>query len=459
MRVHKDLMHTQIVKNNITLTLLGFLINPCHVQSTDEENLDEILENAKSFQDVLENTYIYSGRWIIIYNDPSETKIFHDPCGLRQIFYYKKSDKSIWCGSQPNLIADLLQLDRDLDKDLLEYIQSEYYEKQQRAWFGEGTIYKDVKHLLPNNYLDLKSGERKRYWIDKESNTTLESAVETAGKILKGSLSAINHRGEIMIAVTAGWDSRVLLAASKDVSKDCLYYISTMNCLKAKHNDINIPDRLLTLLGLKLHILDNLAPLTEDFKSLLKRNVARANILPKTLTIQYHYHYSQNKININGNGGEIARCTYGVNHPKKIDGKYIAAITGYPSQSYVISCLNRWLKESKEFAELHNLDIIDLFYWEQRMGNWHAKYQAEQDIAIEEFSPYNNRKLLMTLLKISPEHRKSSNYNLYQLLISKLWPETFEVPINPLNAGEKIKMVISDIIPPHIKIRIKSFIG
>ena len=37
------------------------------------------------------------------------------------------------------------------------------------------------------------------------------------------------------------------------------------------------------------------------------------------------------------------------------------------------------------------------------MGNWGTMYQAEQDIAIEEFCPFNNRKLLMILLSVDKD--------------------------------------------------------
>ncbi|WP_216700635.1 hypothetical protein [Priestia filamentosa] len=458
--IHPDLEHVQIEIDGIKLTLLGFLIDPYHPQNTNEINLKKVLNKARSFEDVLKNTYDYSGRWAIIYTDERETKMLHDPCGLRQIFYTKKNGK-VWCGSQPNLLAEILKLDRDTSTNLLDYIGSDYYENEEGAWYGEGTVYNDVKHLLPNHYFDLDHFKAERYWIDNESNVNLEGAVKVANEILKGSLIAINNRFEKpMLAVTAGWDSRLLLAASKEISSDINYFVSTMNTLSHEHMDIKIPNNLLNKLGLKLDILDNLSPLKEEFKSILKKSVSMARVLPKTLTIQYHYENSGDTININGNVSEIIRITPArarVN-PKDIDGHYLAKMYGYPSINYVVSALDKWLLEARQVANNHTVDVMELFYWEQRMGNWGSMYQAEQDIAIEEFCPFNNRKLLMVLLKLDKKDRTSPNYELYQRLISDLWPETLNEPINPLSLKGKIKKSFVGMMPLSVKANLKSFV-
>jgi hypothetical protein len=65
------------------------------------------------------------------------------------------------------------------------------------------------------------------------------------------------------------------------------------------------------------------------------------------------------------------------------------------------------------------------------MGNWGALAPFEQDIAIEEISPFNNRSLIATLLKVHPSKRKAPNYELFRKLIQALWSDTLLEPINP----------------------------
>ncbi|AKO92719.1 hypothetical protein BEH_11820 [Priestia filamentosa] len=457
LNIHPDLEYAQVTQGATTLTLLGFIIDPFHPNNTNEKILNQIIGSSPCFDSVLQGTYEYGGRWALIYSDPKETKMFHDPCGLRQVFYTKKKN-SIWCAAQPTLLSEVLDIKKDTDSDLLNFIQSSYYENEERTWYGDGTVYKGIKHLLPNHVLDLMTGEFKRYWINKEVEIDIDNAVDTVTNILKGSLKAINNRFENpMLAVTAGWDSRLLLAASKDISTDVNYFVNTMNVLSPNHPDIKTPKILLNKLGLTLNIFDNISPMDEEFKQALKRSVSMARILPKTLIINHHYKNKTKTININGNVGELIRI-HSDFKSNQVNGEYLAKIYGLPSVEYVVAAIDKWLEGSKETIESKNVKVAELFYWEQRMGNWGAMFQAEQDIAIEEFCPLNNRKLIMTMLKLNNTQQATSTQETYKRLIAKMWPETLNEPINKVNLKGRIKKSILRVIPPSAKASLKNLI-
>ena len=211
----------------------------------------------------------------------------------------------------------ILNLQKSHDPILKDFINSEHYEKSERLWIGDGTIYSEVKHLMPNYFLDVLNIKTERYWVIEDVNASqeMDSAVMAAGEILRGSIKAISSRYDCMLAVTAGWDSRAF-TASKDVQDRIRYFVSTMNRLTPEHMDIKVPSKLLKKLGLKLNIVDNLSPVSEEIETTLQRNVTMARNLPKTLTIQYHFDHSGDKVNINGNASEIIRSFYGDNHPK-----------------------------------------------------------------------------------------------------------------------------------------------
>jgi hypothetical protein len=87
--------------------------------------------------------------------------------------------------------------------------------------------------------------------------------------------------------------------------------------------------------------------------------------------------------------------------------------------------------EKKPGYIYESLNIFDMLYLEQRLGNWGALYPAEQDIAIEELSPYNCRLLIETLLSSPRELRAAPDYPLFSKLMHKMWPEVMSLPINP----------------------------
>lgn len=455
--IHPDLELEVLEKNGVQLTLLGFIIDPYNPNYTNKDILNNILDSTDNFKGALDRLYNYSGRWIIIYHDSHETKMVHDPCGMRQIFYTIK-DGNIWCGSQPNIIVDELNNQKETNPELLDFVNSAYYENEERFWVGDGSIFKGIKHLMPNHYLDLRCQKAERYWVDNELIQDIETTVNEAATILKGSLLALNKRYDTMLAVTAGWDSRVLLAATKEMTSDIFHFVSTMNVLSHNHMDISIPNKLSTKLNFTLNVIDGLSPLKNEFKTILQKNVTNARIIPKTLTIQHHLEFSSDKVNINGNGSEIVRSYFGHEHPDEIDASYLANLVGYPNLKYVMKSLDEWLSQAVDVSTKTGMTLTDLFYWEQRMGNWGGMYQAEQDIAIEEFSPFNNRKLLMLLYKVDRTYRESPNYIIYEKLMKNMWSEVLQEPINPMNFKSKLKKMVFKVISPSMKANLKALI-
>lgn len=446
--------------SSITITVIGFIINPYEPKKNNYDVLVDLATGVSCFNELQKRTYHLNGRWIIIYKSKKETKIFHDPCGMRQIFYTNINNQ-FYCGSQPTILQEVLDINLDKDPKLLEFIGSDQYEMSERAWIGNDTAYTNVKHLLPNHYLDLGNNKINRFWIDETAsdNNDRQKIVEEVADLLKGSIEGLRFRYEAILAVTAGWDSRVLLAASKNYKDSLKYYVSTHNTLSYDHMDIRIPLKLSKKLNLNLEVIDNLPSLEQEFCDVLEYNISHARLLPKTLKIQYFLNNCPSDcVNINGNGSEIVKSFYGNIHPQKVDSQYIINLLGYKSYEYVERAIEEWFESAAPFSVDKNIELLDLFYWEQRMGNWGSMHQAEQDIAIEEFSPFNNRKLLMLLLSVDKKYRTDPSYLIYEEIVNHLWKEALSEPINPLTFKGIIKEKVTSFLPESIKTKIKKII-
>lgn len=438
---HPDIQVTQIEEGNIQLTLIGFFIDPYNPSDSNEQILKRIAFQSESFDDVILNTETLGGRWALIFKNKDEVKICHDPCGLRQI-YFTRIENKIWCGSQPTILLNTLNFNFSIDNEALLFSQSEGYRKNEYFWPGDGTLYKEIKHLLPNRCLNLKHGNVERLHISNEVQTQdIEEAIKVVSAILKGSLIGAASRSELTIPITAGWDSRLLLAASKEISENVYYYIHKFRGINEKNPDIWVPEKLMPSLGLKFNILECDNKMDDIFLGIFKKNTLYPRTdLGKTLGIYTNYKKFPNKLNITGNGSEIVRSYfYKYDHQANVTGKILAKISNYADNSYVEKQLDKWLNEIPEES---NINVWDMFYWENRMGNWGAMYPAEQDIAMEEFSPYNNRKLLTTLLGVDKKYRIPPNYKIYKKIIADLWSDTLKEPINPLNLKSQTKQIV-----------------
>jgi len=116
---------------------------------------------------------------------------------------------------------------------------------------------------------------------------------------------------------------------------------------------------------------------------------------------------------------------------EKVTAKKLAGFADVPGNRFAIKHFGTRLSEAHGIANTYGINVLDLFYWEQKMGNWQAMSQAEWDIAQEVFCPFNCRSLLTTLLSVDEKYRRPPEYQLYEKLIRYLWPETLSLPINP----------------------------
>ncbi|MGG4498270.1 hypothetical protein [Brevibacillus reuszeri] len=428
--VHPDLDITQSTCHGYRLTLLGYIIDPYHPEWSNADILNDVHKNSSSFDELLAGIEHCGGRWVLIYQNDTQIKLFTDAVGMRQVFYSVQS-AGVWCASQASMLAHLIGAESEDDEELQAFVQSAEYRKMEQLWPGDGSIYKGIKHLTPNHYLDIKKGTITRYWpLCKLEPIGIEEAVRGAVEILKGSLRAIANRAKVMLPVTAGLDSRILLAASKEVSEEVHYYIALHSGLSEQATDVKVPAALFASLGKKFHIHPALEKVDETFVQINQQSTQMRD-LPKSQIFYQHYLLSEGRINISGNYSEIAREVYYDYHPNRtIDGRFLSRNIKLGEHAYALRCYEEWLDPIRSYEERFGIRLLTMFEWEQLYGRWGAIHSAEQDIAIEEFSPFNNRKLLVTLLSV--KHDYGTRNHLYRKMINQMWPETLNAPINPL---------------------------
>lgn len=83
------------------------------------------------------------------------------------------------------------------------------------------------------------------------------------------------------------------------------------------------------------------------------------------------------------------------------------------------------------FYEVRGYDPYDMFYWEHRLGTWHAHLLIESDPAFDTHVLYNNRPIIEALLSLPFEARNRDEA--FHRLIARSWPELGAVPTNPVD--------------------------
>ncbi len=387
----------------------------------------QILENISQkyeLEEIVSASDNYCGQFVLIVKLYDEIFIFNDAASQKEIYY----DNEFTCfGTQPKLLGLSVDLLEHTSEDAKEYYHSHNF-KKNRLFVWNTTHKSNIFHLMPNHILNVKEKSTNRFFPSEIlKKNSLEYVSQKSSLMLKGYISAISKRNKLKMAVTGGYDSRVLFLASLNV--ECEYFVLRHPNMNDLHNDIFIPKRLTSYYDKDFIIEDdnNMTEANEDTDYINDIDFPR-------------FWLSRNKSNsdltyINGNVSEIARNTYG--YYKNATAKDLCFLKGNITSSFVTKQYDIWLKNKSVFKK-YGYHYLDMFYWEERMGNWQAKSKTEAHaLGRNVLSPFNSRKLLKLLLSTKRKDRDSYFNRLYDLIIYELSEKDNEIMKIPINPGRK----------------------
>jgi len=433
---HVDLIVTSFSQNGTRLVLLGDMLDWEFPEKSNQDILRDLL--TPDYPVLLDKTARYAGRFVLIHIHNGVIRLMHDATACRKIYYY--SGSSFLCASQPHILARVAGISRTTDPHKLNFYSSSAYGFLNNANIGDLTGYEPVFQLLPNHYLNLNDHSITRYWAKTiKCGLTLNETADLCARMLKGYMKSISHRYPMMLPVTAGKDSRTLLAATRDISDNVYYYINKENRLSNDSLDITIPNKLISDLGLPFHIVDPYIEIDPDFIEVYFDSNPDATAFYLPLIYNYYINFSD-KVNIPGNFVASAYDMYG-SYVKKITPKILALFNYVNKYGFAVDYYQRWLEGSREFCSQYNINTLMLFYWEERLANWGTQVQIHKDIAQEDLIPYNSRQLIHYFFSIKPEHIDRPDFLFFKKIIGNLWCELLITPTNPSKKNQVSKLI------------------
>lgn len=426
---HPDLEVCRVAKLEKAITLVGYILDPAHPAAGNADIVARLVDRLRTCDDFFQHTAPFGGRWVLVVKDGARTVVFGDAAGLRQVVYTTGSTPGqIWCASQPGSVAELVGL--PIDGEAMAFLQTDAHRID--SWPpGDTTAYSGIKRLLPNHYLDLGTGRPRRFWPDSDLPTIpLRTAVTQSSEILRGLMESAQRRFDLMLPMTAGWDSRLMLAATQSMANEIFFFTAIFPNRTERSEDVATPSRLLPRLGLKHTILDCRTGVDDEFAKTYRQNVLMAHEQYCPFAQALFDQTPSGGVCIKGDVGEIARCNFrlGRSSDSGVTAHELAALAGRPIHPFLINAFEGWLSGAR--GRSYNVPLLDLFCWEQDAGRLHEMIQAECDIARESFTPLNCRSLLTTMLSVPERHRQRPTFDLFRMLIQRLWPQTLMEPIN-----------------------------
>lgn len=430
--VHPELEYTRVDDGQRALVMLGYMLDPQHTQSDNSQVLRDLLSSNLNNTDLIAALDHVSGRYVLFIFSAEEQLVLMDTAGLRQVFHYRDENGSTWLCAQPGLLQQ--QFDLSYSEEARAFLASPVISASHEPWWpGTSTPFTNVKHLLPNHLLNLVTGEVRRYWprapiIRYEMH---EGAEKSAG-ILRGIMAAANQRFHLAMALTGGYDSRIVFAACKEIVADLHLYSMIYHKLTPESSDIKVAADLAGFVGKPHQVFACDQPMDEDFEYLYSNNLEKSYQSYGHIVFGRFTNLEQDMVVVKSVVNEIARCFYyrtGV-YPYQITVDLLCRLSKLGVHPFTEHYFSEWLKDAG-VAETFGYKLLDLFYWENRNANWQAMSQLEFDLAHDEFTPFNHRDLLATMLGVDYRQRCMPKNTFQRELVRCSWPDLDEFPYNP----------------------------
>lgn len=347
--------------------------------------------------DIIEMVETWTGRWLLI----GEDEILADACALMPVFY--SDDKDWFISSSLALICGQRQLkisnevsDEGVTWQILPYSLLD----------GICTLFCTQKIQFAKLGINIKSS----LWIKDYSSLSLDDKVNKLTTHLKTSLSNIESYSnrKIWVALTAGKDSRLVLAAAVNSGVH-------FNAFTLHHNGISYEDKTLPRKIVRSYdVFYNYIKSKRRSKQKEKEYLIFNSYNSKGADLQFYSRgqddlIPDDAIVIRGGIFEAGQ-TFGRSILNNNIDSFYDDYTHYYSESFTSRkqqlALSEWLQYAKDFP-IDFIDIRDRFYIEQRVGGWVAA--LEQALSINKWNSIqlaNNREVISILLSATAEERE-----------------------------------------------------
>jgi hypothetical protein len=302
---------------------------------------------------------------------------------------------------------------------------------------GRSTPWSGIVHLTANVVLNIETRNLRRIFPRRESQPTTpsEAAADIAPR-LRGQANALVASGRpVAISMTAGVDSRVSVAASRDARAAVRYFTYRRPDLEKDNEDVSVAQSIAESVGLRHEVLD---VIPSDLSPELDASIREATFLAhgRAIVAAYRRAFSPETTHIRSNIGEIGRSFYrrtntGAAMPAsaaRISALDLAMLWGHGYVSEpVVAAFDDWMVATR-FGDVAGLDPLDVLYWEHRMSCWHASVVLESDFAFETHVLFNSRWILERMLAVPVRDRLRDV--LFERLVSTMWPELRRWPMH-----------------------------
>ena len=383
----------------------------------------------------------YGGRYVAILLSSDTSRLYLDPAGTLA---------TVYCPSQQIAASTTTLIPKTQEcgdnRELIEVIQPE----QRDGWYPFGlTPRLGVSRLIPSHWLDLDSWQSQRHWSAAEITPTndYKGSVAEIAAILTRQIQAIAQKYPLYLSLTAGRDSRMLLACSRSSLEQIEFFTREIPDRSAKL-DCDVAKQLADRFDLNYRILSYQTPIPSELdRWLIQTGRCVAGRVWQSVTTLKQL--ESDRIYLPGIAAEVGRCFYWRKQDSAEGGISAAEILArlrMPQTPLLLERAEAWLTQ---LPTKDTLQMLDMLYLEQRLGCWAGP--LHYGLVNNGFclSPFVNRRLLEIMLALPADYRQ--NQLLARDLIQQQWSELLNIPFNRYPGVKGQLMVVQQKIQRQLR--------
>lgn len=361
-----------------------------------------------------EGLYGLGGRWVYLRVEQDRESIYLDPCGSLPLVYSDGIAASTVSLMPPGPVDEELERLMDIPA--------------RDRWYPFGlTQRRDVRRLVPNFRLDLSTWQATRHYPARPpAPETVERAAATIIEEVRRTAAAFASAWGLVASLTAGRDSRMLLACLRPYLDD-VYLFTREGYAGSAPLDCAIAPRIAREHGLQHDIVaraDADEPALEAWQDRAGHCVAGAVWRCARMDAEIRPEHSLAP----GMAGEVARAYYwkpSDTPNTQLSPEELVQRLHLPAHPTLTSAAAEWL------ATLPPLDafgILDLLYLEQRIGCWASPQVYGPLRSAPTVFLLSHRRIIEAMLGLPPAVKRKSQ--VADEIIRQAWPELLSVPFN-----------------------------
>lgn len=413
------LLHSCSSDGSAEVVLLGTLIDPLRRQLNQ---FDWQPPTEGLFPALERRLHTMAGRFVCLARAGSRLRLYLDATGSLSMLF---SAEHGMAASTVALFPDGGETDDD--RELITALDL----GRRNGFFPFGlTPRHSIQRLLPNHGLNLETWKVRRLWPTAALTPAAqpEEALHEIAGLLRGTVLALIEAGHRpYLSLTAGYDSRLLLALLREERAAIDWFTWDLPDANAAQ-DVQLAQQLARDLGLNHRVIPFAAAKEEEQALWLHRSglavgEVRGMSLASTVAAMGSSRYYLPAL-----GSEVGRARFwreGDDATTALSAPGLLRRLRLPQEASLLAGARRWLRQL-EMAD--SLQVLDLLHLEQRLGCWAgvtAYGDATGPIRVQAFS---NRRIVELLLGLPAAMRREDGVP--KALIHRWWPELLAYPIN-----------------------------